>query len=190
VVARGSLVAIFLGSLLGVALVVGSYSVPVQGPARVNLDGVALTVTYLNRSSSLFGPVEQNGCNETLPTTSGWPTFGPRCPAQLVVGTTYDLQFFVTGNPGSSPGLWVNMTVAAPFDFQLYPAPTDNPTWLSNGSGLYEATQTQLYQMGQWSGWALVFTFPAALGPVGPNAGGLWLRASLTVQPTNQTFES
>ncbi len=78
------------------------------------------------------------------------------------------------------------MTVTAPFEFQLVPAPTDNPTTCSNATGLFQSAQAELYSGGDWSGWALLFVYPDYLGP---QPGGLWLHASLTIQPTNQTKE-
>jgi hypothetical protein len=185
VVARNSLAAVILGVIAASALVTASYATAVSKPAAVHVDGVELKITYLNGASPLFGPTEQNACYETVPLPIGDPTFGPECPSQIVAGSSYDLQFFVTGNPGDSPGLWANMTVAAPFSFQLFPAPSNHPTTYSNQSGLFQSNQSMLYDNGEWTSWALVFTFPVAPSSA---PGGLWLDATLTIQTTNHTL--
>ncbi len=107
-VAPSAAIAVFLAVIAGVAVVAGSYSTLVSGPTAVRLDGVALTITYLNGSLPIFGPTHQNACNESEPTgyVGPWsPPFGPDCPTELVQGNSYDLQFFITGNSDDSAGL-------------------------------------------------------------------------------------
>jgi hypothetical protein len=187
VAARHSIVALVVGTIIATALVASSYSAHVAGPAAVKFDGVTLQILYLGGSPQTFGPAHQNACNETFPTGPDWPSFGPECPGELVTGDSYDLQFFVTGDSGSSPGLWTNMTVSGPFEFEVNPQSQGTiPTSYSSTTGLYEGGQNQLYSAGEWSGWALVFTLPTTF--TAPPAG-LWLNASLTVQPTNQTCQ-
>jgi len=184
--ARRALLVGLAGVIVGISLVGAVYGPHVSGPIQVRFDGVALTTTYLNGSSTLFGPAHQNACNETFPAGPGWPSTGPDCPALLTGGTQYDLYFFETGNPGYSPGLWANMTVRAPFDFAVEPGVEGSiPTTYSAITGLYTGGANLLFDHGEWSGWGLVFTMPDSF-PSHPS--GLWLNATLTVQPTNQTY--
>lgn len=182
---RGPIIAIVVGLITATALIAGSYVSQASAPSVVRLNGVALDITYLNGSSPIFGPTVQNACNETDPAGPGLPLLVPTCPSELVNGASYNVPFFVTGNPGHSPGLWTNMTVTAPFAFQLFPAPSGSPNSASTARGDFEANQTFLYQVGAWTSWDMVFALPSSFGPV---AGGLWLQATLTVQPTNQTL--
>lgn len=182
--ARRSALALLVGALVAIVLVVGSYPAHVAGPNVVRFDGVALHIHYLNDSSQTFGPATQNACNETFPIGRTSPP-QPECPKELVGGASYDLWFFETGNPGISPGLWANMTVAGPFFFQVNPGVYgDTPTTYSSANGTFVGGDHFLYGVGQWSGWDLAFTFPPTL--TSP-AGGLWMNANLTVQLTNET---
>lgn len=175
-----------LGAVVGSALVLTALSAPhVSGPIAVWFDGVALTTTYLNGSAQIFGPTSQNACNETLPVGPQWPNLHPDCPALLTGGTAYDLIFLDTGNPGYSPGLWTNITVTAPFNFSVDPGYIGQvPTSYSTSTGLYTGGSNMLFDQGEWIGSALVFTMPNDLSS--PSTG-LWLHATLVVQPTNET---
>ena len=186
---RHSVLTVAVGTLVAVTLVVGTYSSHVIGPITVRFDGVALHSVYLNNSSEYMpryiGPVEQNACDETFSLGPGSPSLRQDCPIQLVGGHSYDFGFFTVGNPGNSPGLWANMTVTAPFHFEVNPGLYGViPTTYSNTTGLYEGGDHFLYGAGEWLGWVLVFTFPTALNSP---LGGLWLNANLTIQPTNET---
>jgi len=188
--ARVSALAVVIGVITAAAVVTVSLTAHVSAaPVNVQFDGVALTLTYLNRFSPIFGLPNQtwNACLETLPSTPPWPgsALGPGCPNQLIRGSSYDFAFFVTGNPGYSPGLWVNLTLTAPFNFSVNPGSAAAfPTVFSNSSGLFEGGGDQLFDTGSWWGWDLVFTFPQTFESP---PGGLWLHATLTVQPTIQT---
>ena len=182
---RHSVLAIVLGVVAASAMVAGSYAGHAAGAHVVQFNGVRLDTVYLNDSPEVFGPAVQNACNESLPTGPSWPGFGPECPAQLVGGVSYDIVFFMIGHVGSLPGLWANMTVTAPFAFQVNPGTAgDIPTAYSGTTGLFESGDHFLYTGGEWMGWALVFTMPTRFSFP---PGGLWLNASLTIQPTNQT---
>ncbi len=183
--ARRSALAVLVGALVATFLVVGSSLGPVARPDVVRFDGVELQIDYLNGSPPTFGPPSQNACNETFPVGSSSPPPAPECPEELFGGSSYDLWFFEAGNPGGSPGLWANMTVAGPFFFQVNPGLSgDTPTIYSSANGTFVGGDHFLYGLGEWSGWALVFTLPTSLSPP---AGGLWFDATLTIQPTNET---
>ncbi|MGP8146966.1 MAG: hypothetical protein ACLQAS_06100 [Thermoplasmata archaeon] len=183
--ARISAYAAVVGVIIGAAFVTVPLSIHGVPTTTVQFDGVEVNTTYLNGSASIFGPPSQNGCNQTFPIGPQWPTASSNCPTQLVGGTSYDFSFFETGNPGSWPGLWANMTVMAPFNFTIDPGVLGSvPTTLSSATGLFEGGANELFDSGEYMGWALVFTFPQSF--TSPS-GGLWLHATLTVQPTNQT---
>lgn len=183
--ARISLPAVIVGVIVATALVIGSFAFHTVPTTPVRLDGVEVNTTYLSGSASIFGPPSQNGCNQTFPMGQQWPTLRSICPTQLVGGDSYDAQIFVTGNPGNWPGLWANMTVTAPFNFTIDPEALGSlPTVLSSTTGLFEGGANLLFDSGEWMTWAMVFTVPQ--GFASPS-GGLWLHATLTVQPTNQT---
>lgn len=183
--ARSSAAAVIVGALVATSVVIVSLSYH-PGPTVVQFNGVSLHTTYFGNSSGAFGPADQNACNETY--LAGWngPDMLPKCPQSLVGGTSYNLWFFTTGNPGKWPGLWINMTVSGPFYFEVNPQNYGYiPTTISNVTGLFEGGGHFLYDGGQYSGWDLLFTFPTNFAsPV----GGLWLSANLTVEPTNQTM--
>ncbi len=185
--ARRSLAAMLLGAVVGLALVGSAtgFQLAHTTPVVVRFGGVALDITYLNGSAHVFGATDQNACNESLAIGPSTPALRPDCPGALVGGVSYDLQFFVAGNAGSAPGLWTNWTVTAPFDFELNPNMYGwVPTTFSAVTGLYEGGGHFLYTAGEFSGWALVFTMPTTLHSP---PSGLWLNATLMVEPTNQT---
>jgi hypothetical protein len=176
--------AVVAGVLIGLALVAASYGLRAPAPTQVRFDGVALSIAYLNGSSEVFGPTDQNACNETLVIGPG-SSLAPECPKVLVEGTAYAVQFFMMGNGGTSPGLWANMTLTAPFNFTVDPGMMGQiPTTYSTSTGLYTGGENELYDQGSYSGIVFEFTMPT--GFPSP-AQGLWLHAALTVQPTNQT---
>ena len=184
---RHSIVAIAVAVLLGLTLVLGSYLAQTPNPASIRFDGVSLNTSYLGGISHVFGPTEQNACNESA-LSQNLLNFRPSCPTQLVGGTSYAIQFFVSGYAGSSPGLWVNMSVEGVLYFQVNPGTSGA---LPPG-GSYSLTPDadgadQLYVPGEVSSWVLVFTFPNSLPSTVHVPGGLWFYAWLTVQPTDET---
>jgi len=184
--ARISAFAFVGGVIIAAAIVTASMATYIAPVSSVRFDGVAIRTTYLNVSASIFGPPSQNACNQTFPLGPQWPTGRPGCPSQLDVGQSYDFGIFVTGNPGSWPGLWANLTVSAPFNFSVNPGSAASfPTVFSKATGLFEGGGDQLFDAGSWWSWNLVFTFPP---PSTSPPAGLWLNAALTVQPTNQTY--
>lgn len=180
---RHSVAAALLGAVVGITLAGSLTGLYLAEPVVVRFEGVALQVTYLNGSADIFGPTEQNACNETLPLLG--PYGVPHCPRLLVGGVSYDIQFFVIGDYGTSPGLWTTWTVTAPFDFELNPNMYGwVPTTHSAATGLYEGGGHFLYTVGEFTSWALVFTLPTTFHSP---PSGLWLNATLLVEPTNQT---
>jgi hypothetical protein len=179
-------VAAILGVIAAVALVSGTYLVYVAPPTVVRFDGVALNTTYGSGSPEYFGPPVQNACNETLSPERGIP-LSPSCPTQVIQGDSYDIVFYVAGHAGSSPGLWVNMTMVGAFVFEVNPGTLGNiPTTYSTATGLYQGGADELFTGGEYMGWGLVFTLPNSYKVP---AGGLWFSANVTIQPTNQTLE-
>jgi hypothetical protein len=167
--------AIVLGTLAGVAIIAGSYSFHTVGPSVLRFDGVELNMTSVNGSHSV-GPTEQNACNIA----------GSACPAELIGGTSYNFQIFLAGNFGSSPGVWANMTVTAPFSLELNPGMEGSlPTTYSSSTGLYTGGGHFLFDRGEFGGLNLVFTVPTGFHS---NTSPLWLNATLVVQTTNQTI--
>ncbi len=184
--ARISALAVAVGVVVAAAVVIGSLATAATPRTTERFDGVAINITYLSGSSSIFGPASQNACDQTFPPGPGSPGFGPSCPTELIGGTSYNFAIFVTGNPGTWPGLWVNLSVSAPFNFTVNPwTAASNPTVPSHVNGLFEGGGDQLFDAGNWWSWNLVFTFPQTYAS---HPGGLWLHATLTVQPTNQTY--
>lgn len=188
----GPVLAVVIAIIAAAALVGGTYASYVAPPTVVRFDGVALSIHYGNGSSGLFGPAQQNSCNETLPWGPQWSALGPSCPPQLVGGASYVLQFIVlgnpclpSGNPCSALGLWTNLTLRASFFFQLNPIQWGaSDTSLNSSTGLFQANQTFLFGPGDWEGWVAVFTLPSHFAPP---PWGLWLNATLSIQLTNQT---
>lgn len=154
-------------------------------PPQVHLDGITLHITYLNGSSQLFGPPDQNACNETLHAFPGPPP-SPDCPSLLIGGNPYEFGFFCTGNFGSSPGVWTNFTLSAPFAFAVDPGYIGQiPTTYSASTGLFTGGANMLFSQGEWICSSLEFTMPRS-SPSSPT--GLWLNATLAVQPTNEIY--
>jgi len=184
--ARRAVVALAVGAIVGVVVVAGSFQPLGASPARVSFDGIQLQVTYLNGSSQVFGPVDQNACNETLHMPSG-PPLTPECPAALVDGSSYSFEFYWTGDPvGFSPGLWTNFTITAPFNFTVDPGYIGSVlTSYSTTLGVYVGGANMLFSGGEYIGSALVFNMPNNLHPASPV---LWLHGTLSVQPTNETY--
>jgi hypothetical protein len=178
--------AVVIGVIIAAAMVTASFATHTTTASTVQFDGVAIATTYLNGSSPIFGPPSQNSCDESPSLGTQWPGPGAGCPSQLVGGDSYDFAFFATGNPGSWPGLWANLTLTAPFNFTVNPGTAASiPTVLSRATGLFVGGGNQLFGAGEWWTWNLVFTMPQ---PYASPPGGLWLHATLTVQPTNQTY--
>lgn len=171
---------------MAVALVAASFHTLSLTASTVRFDGVTMTITYRNGSALIFGPPSQNACDQTFPIGSPTSHDTPDCPAQLVGGNSYDFAVFWTGNNGEWPGLWVNLTVTAPFNFTVNPQTAASiPTVFSPFTDLFQSGGDQLFDSGNWWSWNLVFTFPYVFPSP---SGGLWLTATLTVDPTNQTI--
>jgi hypothetical protein len=184
--ARDSLIAVVIGSIAGIALVAISYSPYVAPSNMVRFDGVALSTTYLNGAPEYFGPPVQNSCNETVSSES-YIDLSPSCPSQVVRGGSYNIIFYVAGYAGSSPGLWVNMTTLGSFVFEVNPGTEGNiPTTYSTAAGLYQGGAHQLFTGYEYMGWDLQFTLPNSYRAP---AWGFWFNATVTVQPTNQTYQ-
>lgn len=174
-----------LGAIAGALLVVSAtaFYLPSPGPVVVQFDGVDLSVTYLNGSKPIFGPSHENACNESVPY---WLHGGPDCPTYLVGGQTYAFAFLVVWSPGPLPGIWTNWTVNASFSFETNPGTHGwVRTTYSSSSGFYQGGGHLLLSQGEGFGLSLFFTMPTT---VKAPASGLWLNATLSVQPTNQTF--
>ena len=82
-----------MGEVVGIALVPGCLVRPAASPETTTFDGVSITISYVDGYAQIYGPAQQNACNETFPLGIQWSASTPTCSATVVAGVQYDFIF-------------------------------------------------------------------------------------------------